>query len=261
LTRLAAAQYNTTHSLKLWRSRNEGEWLKKLLINLDSVPYMTTLGGESFAQAYAQVYTQIFFNGVSPQNVMVQPFFEAALGGSSSGFRKGYSSCTDAVALQCGSLIKDTAVSDLWNKLNAAQGWALGRTVFSQPVPGGTTGQATLLGMNTSDGWGNYNALFVSFRTNSWHGLTAVPNFTWSRALGTSTILQANSSTTPLTPYDLGANYGPQRFDIKFLYNLSLYYAPTVFKGQKGILGHLLGGWSISPIFTAAERRAHRDQL
>ncbi len=222
-----------------------------MLQNLDSVPYMTTLGGETFAQAYAQVYEQMFFNGVSATNVTTQPFFEAALGGPTSGFCKGYSSCTAAVASNYGSLIKETAVSDLWNKLNAAQGWTLGRTVFSQPAPGGTVGQATSLGMNTSDGWGNYNALFVSFRTNTWHGLTAVSNFTWSRALGTSTILQANSSTTPLSPFDLGANYGPQGFDIKFLYNLSMYYSPPVFRNQKGILGHLLGGWSISPIFTA----------
>ncbi len=28
-------------------------------INIDAVPWMTTLGGQSFAQAYASVYTQI----------------------------------------------------------------------------------------------------------------------------------------------------------------------------------------------------------
>ncbi|HTX35349.1 MAG TPA: carboxypeptidase-like regulatory domain-containing protein [Bryobacteraceae bacterium] len=222
-----------------------------MLMNLDAVPYMTTLGGESFAQAYAQVYQQMFFNGVAATNVTVQPFFEAALGGASSGFCKGYTSCTAAVASNYGSLIKEAAVSDVWNKLNAAQGWILGRTVFSQPVPGGTVGQSTSLGSNTSLGWGNYNGLFVSYRTNTWHGVTAVSNFTWGRSLGTSQLAQYNSSSTPLTPYDLGANYGPQNFDIKFIYNLSMYWAPPFFRGQHGVLGHLLGGWNISPLFTA----------
>jgi hypothetical protein len=67
-------------------------------IDLDSVPYMTTLGGQAFSAAYAQLYQQMFFNGVSPTNVTAQPFFEAALGGSSSGFCKGYASCTEAMA-------------------------------------------------------------------------------------------------------------------------------------------------------------------
>ncbi len=220
-------------------------------LNLDAVPYMTTLGGESFAQAYAQIYQQMFFNGVSATNVTTQPFFEAAMGGSGSAFCQGYSSCTAAVASKYGSIIKLTGVSDLWNDLGASPSWTLGRTVFSQPVPGNTIGQSTSLGMNTSDGWGNYNALFVSLRTTDWHGLTANSNFTWGRALGTGTILQLNSSATALTPFDIGANYGPQSYDIKFLYNLSMYYAPPVYRGQHGILGHLLGGWNIAPLFTA----------
>ena len=47
------------------------------------------------------------------------------------------------------------------------------------------------------------------------------------------------------------ANYGPNGFDVKFLYNAAVYYAPPVFKGQHGVAGHLLGGWTISPLFTA----------
>ncbi len=205
------------------------------------------------------MYQQLFFNGVNPANVTAQPFFEAALGGSGSAFCKGYASCTAAVASTYGaggatgtSLIKETAVSDLWNKMAAQSSWTLPRTVFSQPVPGGTVGQSTSIGMNTSLGWGNYNALFVSLRTSNFHGLTAISNFTWGRALGTSQLAQYNSSTTPLTPYDLQASYGPQNYDYKFLYNFSMYYQPPFFKGQHGVLGRVLGGWTISPLFTAA---------
>ncbi len=222
-----------------------------MLVNLDSVPYMETLNGQQFSQAYAQVYQQMFFNGVAPTAVTAQPFFEAALGGTGSAFCKGYASCTQAVAVNYGSLIKETAVSDLWNKMSAANGWTLGRTLFSQPVPGTTVGQSTSIGMNTSLGFGNYNALFTSLRTTNWHGLTSIANFTWGRALGTSQLAQYNSSSTPLDIFNLHDSYGPQNYDYKFLFNLSMYYQPPVFRGQHGILGHILGGWTVSPIFTA----------
>lgn len=222
-----------------------------MLVNLDSVPYMETLNGQQFSQAYAQVYQQMFFNGVAPTAVTAQPFFEAALGGTSSAFCKGYGSCTQAVAVNYGSLIKETAVSDLWNKMSAANGWTLGRTLFSQPVPGTTVGQSTSIGMNTSLGFGNYNAVFTSLRTTNWNGLTAIANFTYGRALGTSQLAQYNSSSTPLDIWNIGDSYGPQNYDYKFILNASMYYQPQVFRGQHGVLGHILGGWTISPIFTA----------
>ncbi|MGA7237491.1 MAG: carboxypeptidase-like regulatory domain-containing protein [Bryobacteraceae bacterium] len=222
-----------------------------MLLNLDSVPYMTTLGGQAFSQAYSQLYQQMFFSGASPTAVTAQPFFEAALGGSGSAFCKGYASCTSAVAVNYGSLIKETAVSDLWNKMaGQTSSWTLPRTLISQPVAGGSVGQSTSIGMNTSLGSGNYNALFVSLRTTNWHGLTAISNFTWGRALGTGQVTQSSSATTASSIFDLNANYGSQPFDIKFIYNLSMYYQPPVFRGQHGVLGHILGGWTVSPIFT-----------
>jgi hypothetical protein len=219
-------------------------------INLDAVPTMETLGGQTFANAYAQVYEQMFFNGVSAANVTSQPFFESALGGSSSAFCKGYSNCTVAVASNYASLIKDTQVADLFNKLQGANGWQLGRVTYGQPFNGGLA-QSTSLGMITSAGYGNYNALFVSVRTSAWHGLTANSNFTWGRALGTVTQTQATSSATVLNPYNINADYSPQSYDYKAIYNLSLYYDVPVYKGQKGVLGHILGGWTISPLFSA----------
>jgi hypothetical protein len=51
-------------------------------------------------------------------------------------------------------------------------------------------------------------------------------------------------------PFNIGANYGPQYYDYKFLYNLNMYYEVPVYKTQQGVLGHILGGWTISPLFT-----------
>jgi len=219
--------------------------------NLDAVPYMTTLNGQNFAHAYAQLYQQMVFSGVSAANVSSQPFFEAALGGAGSAYCAGFTSCTAALASKNTSLIKETAVSDLWSAMNKVASWTLGRTMLDQPVPGNSAGQTTSIDMYASNGWGNYNALFASYRVNDWHGLTAISNFTWSRALGTSIVTQTGSGYTTLTPFDLGANYGTQNFDFKFLYNLSMYYQPPVFRGQRGVLGKALGGWTIAPLFTA----------
>jgi hypothetical protein len=221
-------------------------------VNLDAVPTMETLGGQSFSNAFAQLYSQLFFNGVSAANVTAQPFFENALGGGSSAFCKGYSSCTVAVASTYASQMKDTEVGTLWNKLQAANGWQLGKTTYGFAPAGTGFPQSTSLGMITSLGFGNYNALFVSLRTSSWHGLTANSNFTWGRGLGSYTSYQATSSETVLNPYNMASNYGPAgSIDYKALYNLSLYYDVPFYKTQKGVIGHIVGGWTISPLFTA----------
>ncbi len=218
--------------------------------NLDSVPFNTTLGGQSFANAFAQLYEQLIFNGVPAASVTAQPFFENVLGGAGSAFCKGYASCTAGVAANYASSIKTTAVSELWNKMDAQSSWILPRTTYGQAYNGGF-GQATSIDMINSTGYGNYNALFVTVRTNSWHGLTANSNFTWGRALGTGVVGQASSSFTQQNPFDISANYGQQSFDYKFIYNLNTYYEVPFFKGQHGVIGHILGGWTISPLFTA----------
>jgi hypothetical protein len=219
-------------------------------INLDSVPINETLGGQSFANAFGQLYSQMFFNGVTAANVAAQPFFETALGGAGSAFCKGYASCTAAVASNYSAYIKETAVGDLWNKMAGANGWILPRTTYGQAYNGGLP-QATSVQLNTSLGWGNYNALFATFHTNAWHGLTTSSNFTWGRALGTAAQVQASSSYTALNPFDLGANYGSAGYDYKFVYNMNMYYDVPFYRSQKGILGHILGGWTIAPLFTA----------
>ncbi len=54
-------------------------------------------------------------------------------------------------------------------------------------------------------------------------------------------------------PYDFKnfGTYGVQPFDVKFTYSLLMLYQSPFMKSQKGILGHILGGWTIAPLFTA----------
>jgi len=49
----------------------------------------------------------------------------------------------------------------------------------------------------------------------------------------------------------MNTNYGPQAFDRKFVDTLFLVFQPSYYRGQQGLLGHLLGGWTFAPIFTA----------
>ena len=219
-------------------------------INIDAVPYMTTLNGQSFANAYANLYGQMSSGAAIPTS---QPFFEAALGGPNSAYCGKFASCTAAVASNLKSQILGTQVYSLWNSLNGAPSWMLGRTLLSSPAQGGgsISSQLSSLEYFTNLGYGNYNAAFLSVTAKDWHGITARSNFTWSRAMGTGSLQQSSSSITVIDPWHMHASYGPQPFDIRFVYSLLTVYQSPYFKSQKGLLGRLLGGWSISPLFTA----------
>jgi hypothetical protein len=221
------------------------EWQE---INYDAVPYMTTLGSQSFAQAFANTYWALNSGGIPAP----QPFFEAALGGANSSFCKGFGSCTAAVANNStmSSQITGTQVYDLWAGLNKVSSWTLGRTMPSSPINGGS-GQVSGVFTDTSSGFGNYNAVYLSLTTHDWHGVTVRSNFTWGRALGTGNQVQATSAYTVTDPWNMHAMYGPQYFDYKFTYNFTMVYQPKFFRAQKGVAGHLLGGWIIAPILTA----------
>lgn len=218
--------------------------------DLDAVPYMYTLGGQNFAQAYSQVYTALN-NGTAAGSVASQPFFESALGGTNSAFCKGFSSCTTALLTSSttssvAAQLKNAQVSDVWAKLNTLSSWVPGRTMIS-----GAGGQATSMEMVNSLGYGNYNALYVTWRARDYHHATIISNFTYGRSIGTATLGQYNSSYTQMDAFNINANKGPNSFDIKFLYNLAMTYETPWFKGNKGILGRTLYGWRISPLFTA----------
>ena len=219
------------------------------LVNVDAVPTMTTLDGQSFANAFAALYQEV----AGGQAIQAQPFFEAALGGAGSAYCAAYGSCTAAVAKLQKTAIVSTQVYNLWSALNAASSWTLGRTLLASPgTPGSAvTTQLQSYELAASTGWGNYNAAFLSFTAKDWHGLTARSNFTWSRAMGTGDSAQSSSGQTVVDPWNMQVSYGPQSFDIRFVYNLALVYQIPFFKSQRGLLGKVLGGWAVTPLFTA----------
>jgi hypothetical protein len=255
-------------------------------ININSVPYMMTKGGQRFDKAYANTVLQ-YCGGVQglagggctadATKVQPQPFFEAALSGT--GYCTGFANCTQAVVANEG--INGTGnltfanVWSLYSDLDAGilgDGSSLGhdgfnfpRSMMNTPLPGaapcpnstdptpcGASGQLTSgIGVNTSIGYGNYNGAFVSLKMSDWRGLTTQSNFTWSKALNTGATYQATSAATVADPFDLRTGYGVSGADRKFVYNLFFVYQPPFYKGQEGVKGHVLGGWTLAPIFTA----------
>ena len=217
--------------------------------NVDAVPWMTTLNGQSFAQAFANTYFALW-SGAQPSAIPVQPFFEAALGGAGSASCTGSGSCTAFIANNQKANITTTKVYSMWAAMSKLASWSLGRTMPSSGFNGGNN-QLSSYELINSTGWSNYNGAFVSFRMRNWHGITTVSNFTWSRALGTGAYTQSTSSYTALNPWDLHSMYGPQPFDIRFVYNQSFYWNSNSLVKGRGLAHHLLGGWNFAPIFTA----------
>ena len=258
-------------------------------VELNPVPYMMTLGGQQFKQAYDNVLLQYCGGiagmagggcggtaGPNPGAVTSQPFFETALKGT--GYCTGFSTCTAAVVANEGKNLANVQVWSLWSDLDTGVGCPTGgctdtngnvgafnfpRSLQSTPIPGtcaalggvGTNGCSGAYTdgafLNASIGYGNYNAGFVSVKMADWRGLTMQSNFTWSKALGTAAQAQSSSELNTLDDFNLAEQYGRQAWDRKIIYNAFLVYQPPFFKGQSGFMGRVLGGWTFATIFAA----------
>lgn len=99
------------------------------------------------------------------------------------------------------------------------------------------------IGLITSEGSSNYNAFQTSFNQRLSHGLTAILNYTYSKALGdASTTMGAQSNEGFRYIRDLQAEYGPLSNDIRNRFTGSFIYQLPFGQGRR------LGG-SVSPSF------------
>jgi Carboxypeptidase regulatory-like domain len=224
-----------------------------LSVNLNSVPYMMTKGGQQFKAAYANVEKAM---GCTVSNVACgsatvastlanlapQPFFEAAFAGT------GYcapGTCTAKVVTNEFSNFQNQAVFSLWTDLES------GAFNFPASTMTGAGQISSNVAMTTSLGHGNYNAAYATVRFSDWRGVTLQNNFTWSRALGTGGVIQATSGQGSVDPWNPDVQYGPQPSDRKFVDTLFVVYELPFYRGQQGFLGRVLGGWSTSFVFAA----------
>jgi len=230
-----------------------------LSVNLNSVPYMMNLGGQPFKAAYANIEKAMgcatsigACQAATPASTLAglapQPFFETALSGT--GFNCSPNCTTGLINNSTAfGMLQSQSVFSLWSLLDTG-GTAPG---FNFPVSMmNTAGQiSSNIAMTTSLGHGNYNAAFATVKFNDWRGITLQNNFTWSKALGTGDVVQATSQQAVVDPFNFDTQYGTQPSDRKFVNTMFVVYQPPFYRGQQGLLGHLLGGWTTSFVFAA----------
>jgi len=121
-------------------------------------------------------------------------------------------------------------------------------------------GQAGSIVITTSDAMMNYNALQLTLRQRTWHGLEGTLNYSYARAMtnavgfyGSTGIANANNYNQDY--YNNHAEYGPTSQDVRHNVNGVLSYELPVGRGRmfggdmNRAIDEFIGGWKIG--FTA----------
>jgi hypothetical protein len=108
----------------------------------------------------------------------------------------------------------------------------------------------------------NYNALQLSMEKRASHGLTLLANYTWSKSLDDLPFGEGVSgfdtgySVLPLNnPARHSFDYGPSGFDRTHVFTGSYVWQVPASKGAHGWLQHVVSGWEVGGIFSAASGR------
>ncbi len=199
-----------------------------LPINLNAVPYMMTKGGQTFAKAYANTVIGVLRQRKSQEHgrrelrsaMRLQslrsrssrPRWRVLATATASPTAPRPLSPTRATMAR--AISPSQNVWSLYSDLDNG-GFNFPRSMMNTPLNCPTGSEigcqrqlTSGVGMNASIGYGNYNALFVTLKSQDWHGVTMQSNFTWSKALGTGAVVQATSGATPPDPFNLGTGYG-----------------------------------------------------
>lgn len=109
-------------------------------------------------------------------------------------------------------------------------------------------------------GFSHYNGLNLKFQTQDlWKtGFSIVTNYTWSHALdnSSSTFSESSSSSNGvgnlgyLDPRNPALDYGNADFDIRHRLVFSGVWTEPFFKGSRGFLSQVAGGWTVVPVYT-----------
>jgi len=218
---------------------------------LNAVPYMFKPKGvnQSFAQAFDAVAKQLQ-NGVNPNKVTVQPWFESMLGGTGSTFCTGFSSCTVA-AVQ----YDQANGNPYWPSHGAGALWSLIEPNFATGPMTLVNTQVGGIDWTVNKGYSNYHALFATLRKNFSHGLTFDLNYTFSHSLDNLGFTQENTCAIA-DAYNVDRTYAPSLFDRRHTFNMLVTYELPLGKGKawatSGVADKVLGGWSVSSIYSIA---------
>ncbi len=212
--------------------RHESNMYNPLEIN--GVPWMMTLSGQSYAQAYDSVAAQL----AAGSAVTPQPFFETALKGSSFCAAPN-ASCTAGVVAKYSSSFRNQQVLTVWNGVQPS--------FYFGPATAQSQQVNSTFFYWSSAGWDNYEGGFISYRTRAFKGLTLDANFTFAHSLDTGGQNQDVDSAAPFS-YNLHYSYGTSVFDRKAVFNLLGLYELPFGKNGRGALNYVIQGWSVAPV-------------
>ncbi|MFY9532042.1 MAG: carboxypeptidase-like regulatory domain-containing protein [Candidatus Acidiferrales bacterium] len=214
-------------------------------IDLNSIPYMFTRAGQSYATAFDKVAAQLQA-GVAPTAVTAQPWFESMLGPTTSKFCTGFSSCTAAAAASNTAAFATHGPGAVW--------FGLEPSFVTGPMTAANT-QSNSMDWTMSNGLAAYHSAFVTLRKRASFGLTFDANYTFSHGMDDIGLTQENTCAVT-DAYFLNRNYGPSTFDRRHAFNLLVNYELPLGKGKRfangAVADRVFGGWSFSGVYTAA---------
>jgi hypothetical protein len=103
--------------------------------------------------------------------------------------------------------------------------------------------------------WSKYNALQTELRIGGWRGLSATVSYTYSRTFDNtseifSTVAGGNTTSFPQNPFNGDQpERGPAGIDFPHVAGVTMVYELPFYHAQKGLTGHLLGGWQINTTY------------
>lgn len=104
-------------------------------------------------------------------------------------------------------------------------------------------------------GWSKYNGLQTELRIAQWHNLSATASYTWSHTIDNtseifSTLGGGNTLSYSQNPFDNNVGErGNAGIDFPNVFGITLIYESPFFRTQKGVAGHLLGGWQLDTTY------------
>ena len=215
---------------------------------LQAVPYMYTLGGQTFAKAWSNVAQTLIANlaavnagTFNTTTIPNQPFLEAF--GASIGAPCG-SSCTQFFLNDFPDGLAGFTTfnyTDFWENYGGA-GSDLGQVLDSY-----------IIGSHSHS---NYNAGFVSMRKTTSAGLTFNFNYTYSHAF--DQIGQNQESLNEASDaFNLDRDYGSASFDRRHAITTLVTYDLPFGGGRRyatgsGVANKLVGGWNVSGVWSFA---------
>src|SRR5215813_6538660 len=211
--------------------------------DMNQVPYMMKMGGQTFAAAYDAVATYCRANSSACLNHTAappaQPFFETVLGPGGT-----------AAMINTNLTIKGGEGSNFVDGLPT--------NIFDDSVGlPFLDNQVDNFQTTTSNGNSNYHAGYVSIRKQLSRGLLFQANYTYSHSFDTIGFTQENVFITPSDNFNPNRDYGPSQFDRRHTLNLfyvyDLPFGKNHFIGRgNSLLDKFIGGWTFSGQFIAA---------